>query len=292
MQQAQLSPSLVPSTLAAIIEQAWEKRQEISPQTVGEIKESVQAVMQALDDGNLRVVDPEANWAVREWVKKAVLLSFRLSANKTMPGFTPDILAAGASYYFYDKAPLKFAGWHDTDFAAAGFRAVPGAIVRYGAYIAPNVVLMPCFINIGAWIGANTMIDIGAVVSSCAQVGKDCHISAGVLIGGVLEPLQATPVIIEDHCFIGMNSNIAEGVVVEQGSVISMGVNIGASTRIVDRETGEIFYGRVPAGSVVVPGTYQPEKAVAGIAQSCAVIVKKVDAGTRQKTSINELLRD
>jgi len=221
-------------------------------------------------------------WRVNTWLKQAVLLSFRLSDNRLMQG------TAGAAVF--DKVAPKFAGWDMENFAQAGFRAVPGAIVRHSAYIAPGVVLMPCFINVGAHVGQGTMIDTWSTVGSCAQIGARCHISGGVGIGGVLEPLQAAPVIVEDDCFIGARSEVAEGVIVERGSVISMGVFLGASTKIIDRATGEILYGRVPAYSVVVPGTL-PAKS-GGPSLACAVIVKRVDARTREKTAINELLRD
>jgi 2,3,4,5-tetrahydropyridine-2-carboxylate N-succinyltransferase len=225
---------------------------------------------------------------VHEWLKKAVLLSFRLNDSMPMPG-----IGGGPAF---DKVPVKFDGWDDARFGAAGFRVVPGAVVRRSAYVAPGVVLMPSFVNVGAWIGAGTMIDTWATVGSCAQIGRNCHISGGAGIGGVLEPLQAAPVIIEDECFIGARSEVAEGVIVERGSVLSMGVFLGASTKIVDRATGEVFMGRVPAYSVVVPGTLPSVQATADgrplPSLSCAVIVKRVDARTRSKTSINELLRD
>jgi 2,3,4,5-tetrahydropyridine-2-carboxylate N-succinyltransferase len=244
--------------------------------------------LQALDSGRLRVAAPtETGWVVHAWLKQAVLLSFRLNDNAAVPG------AGGAPVF--DKVAVKFAGWDQARFAQAGFRAVPGAVVRRSAYVAPGVVLMPCFVNVGAHIGAGSMIDTWATVGSCAQIGRDCHISGGVGIGGVLEPLQANPVIIEDECFIGARSEVAEGVVVEHGSVLSMGVFLGASTRIVDRATGEVFYGRVPAYSVVVPGTLPGRDlpdGTAGPGLACAVIVKRVDARTRSKTSINDLLRD
>jgi 2,3,4,5-tetrahydropyridine-2-carboxylate N-succinyltransferase len=224
-------------------------------------------------------------WVVNEWLKKAVLLSFRLSDS------TPMATAAGA----YDKVPLKFAGWDEQRFRAAGVRVVPGAVVRRSAYVAPGVVLMPCFVNVGAYVDSGTMIDTWATVGSCAQIGRNCHISGGAGIGGVLEPLQASPVIIEDDCFIGARSEVAEGVIVERGSVLAMGVYLGASTRIIDRASGEVFVGRVPAYSVVVPGT-MPGRPLpdgsAGPSLYCAVIVKRVDERTRAKTSINELLRD
>jgi 2,3,4,5-tetrahydropyridine-2-carboxylate N-succinyltransferase len=270
------------------IESLWERRDSLSPRSGAEAREPVEAALSALDSGRLRVAEPgPEGWVLHAWLKQAVLLSFRLSENTLMPG------AAGAPVF--DKVGLKFAGWDADTFAAAGFRAVPGAVVRRSAYIAPGVVLMPCFVNVGAHVGQGTMIDTWSTVGSCAQIGARCHISGGVGIGGVLEPLQAGPVIIEDDCFIGARSEVAEGVVVERGAVISMGVFLGASTRIIDRATGEVFHGRVPAYSVVVPGT-QPGRTLpdgtAGPGLACAVIVKRVDAQTRSKTAINELLRD
>ncbi len=276
--------------LRVIIEEAWEARQEVSPSTTGEVRDAVQAALASLDRGELRVAERGGNgWQVNEWAKKAVLLSFRLNDMTTIPG------AAGKDACWWDKVPSKFEGWTEDDFKTAGFRAVIGSVVRHSAYIAPGVVLMPCFVNLGANVDSGTMIDTWATVGSCAQIGKNCHISGGAGIGGVLEPLQAGPVIIEDNCFIGARSEVAEGVVVEEGAVLSMGVYIGASTRIVDRATGEIFMGRVPAYSVVVPGTL-PGKPLpdgsAGPGLYCAVIVKRVDERTRAKTSINDLLRD
>jgi 2,3,4,5-tetrahydropyridine-2-carboxylate N-succinyltransferase len=270
------------------IEQLWEVRATLSPRSGAEHRTPVEEALAALDSGCLRVAEPGADgWVLHAWLKQAVLLSFRLSDNTLMPG------AAGAPVF--DKVAAKFAGWGAEAFAAAGFRAVPGAVVRRSAYVAPGVVLMPCFINVGAYVGQATMIDTWSTVGSCAQIGARCHISGGVGIGGVLEPLQAGPVIIEDDCFIGARSEVAEGVVVERGAVISMGVFLGASTRIIDRTTGEVFYGRVPAYSVVVPGT-MPGKTLPdgtpGPGLACAVIVKRVDAQTRSKTGINELLRD
>ena len=269
--------------LKTAIEAAWENRANISPGTVGEARDAVEATLDLLDAGTARVAEPGADgWVVNQWLKQAVLLSFRLYPNEIQAGI------AGAP--FFDKVPLKFTGWADSWFADAGIRAVPGAVVRRSAFIAPGVVLMPSFVNVGAYVGANTMIDTWATVGSCAQIGKNCHISGGVGIGGVLEPLQANPVIIEDDCFIGARSEVAEGVIVGQGSVLSMGVFLGASTKIVDRETGEIFYGKVPPYSVVVPGSL-PGKTPTSPSLACAVIVKRVDAQTRSKTSINELLR-
>ena len=275
--------------LREAVERAWERRDELGPQTRGEAREAVEAALDGLDCGRFRVAEKtEGGWIVHQWLKKAVLLSFRLNDMELVPG------GPGGAVW-WDKIPSKFAGWDAERFRAAGFRAVPGCIVRHSAYIAPGVVLMPCFVNIGAHVGAGTMVDTWATVGSCAQIGRNCHISGGAGIGGVLEPLQANPVIVEDDCFIGARSEIAEGVVVEQGSVISMGVYIGASTKIVDRATGEVFTGRVPAYSVVVPGTL-PGRPLAdgrpGPGLYCAVIVKRVDAGTRAKTSINDLLRD
>ena len=275
------------ASLRERIEEIWGRRETLSSTTAGEDRDAVDAALDGLDDGSLRVAEPgPSGWIVREWLKKAVLLSFRLNDSVPMPG------AGGAPVF--DKVPIKFAGWEARHFAEAGFRAVPGAVVRRSAYIAPGVVLMPCFVNAGARIGAGSMIDSWATVGSCAQIGRDCHISGGVGIGGVLEPLQAAPVIIEDGCFIGARSEVAEGVVVEQGSVLSMGVFLGASTKIVDRATGEVFVGRVPARSVVVPGCLPPtgasDHALPGLA--CAVIVKRVDERTRAKTAVNDLLRD
>jgi 2,3,4,5-tetrahydropyridine-2-carboxylate N-succinyltransferase len=270
------------------IEDLWERRDTVSPHTTGPDRQAVEAALKRLDDGELRVAEYlDHAWTTHVWLKQAVLLSFRLAPSRPMPG------PGGAPVF--DKVPMKFEGWGENHFSAAGFRAVPGAVVRHSAYIAPGVVLMPCFVNVGAHVGRGTMIDTWATVGSCAQIGANCHISGGTGIGGVLEPLQAGPVIIEDDCFIGARSEVAEGVVVERGSVISMGVFLGASTKIVDRATGEIFIGRVPAFSVVVPGTL-PGKALPngepGPGLACAVIVKRVDAQTRSKTSINDLLRD
>jgi 2,3,4,5-tetrahydropyridine-2-carboxylate N-succinyltransferase len=274
--------------LQARIEAAWEIRETIGPLTGGERRAAIEAALGKLDSGELRVADRIADtWVVNAWLKQAVLLSFRLNNNTLMPG------AGGAPVW--DKVPQKFAGWGANRFTAAGFRAVPGAIVRRSAYIAPGVVLMPCFVNVGAYIDRGTMIDTWATVGSCAQIGRNCHISGGTGIGGVLEPLQASPVIIEDDCFIGARSEVAEGVIVERGCVISMGVFLGASTKIIDRNTGETFRGRVPEYSVVVPGTL-PGRALPdgspGPGLGCAVIVKRVDAQTRAKTAINDLLRE
>lgn len=273
--------------LRAPIEALWENRETLPGSADQAAREAVAAALAALDQGEVRVAEPTADgWIVHEWLKKAVLLSFRLTPSTPLPG-------AGGAFVF-DKVPVKFAGWDAARFTRAGFRAVPGAVVRYSAYVAPGVVLMPCFINVGAHVGRGTMIDTWATVGSCAQVGRNCHISGGVGIGGVLEPLQENPVVVEDDCFIGARSEVAEGVMVEQGSVLAMGVFLGKSTRIIDRASGEIFYGRVPPYSVVVPGSLpgQPlPDGTPGPALSCAVIVKRVDAKTRAKTSINELLR-
>jgi 2,3,4,5-tetrahydropyridine-2-carboxylate N-succinyltransferase len=272
--------------MKAAIEALWEARATLGPATAGEAREHVMAALAMLDQGKARVAEPAAGgWQVNEWLKKAVLLSFRLADS------APMATAAGA----YDKVPLKFEGWGENRFREAGFRAVPGSVVRRSAYIAPNVVLMPSFVNVGAYVDSGTMIDTWATVGSCAQIGRNCHISGGAGIGGVLEPLQAAPVIIEDDCFVGARSEVAEGVIVERGSVLSMGVFLGASTKIIDRATGEVFMGRVPAYSVVVPGSLPgrplPDGS-AGPSLYCAVIVKRVDEKTRAKTSINELLRD
>ena len=280
--------------LRSTIDAAWEDRARISPETGGGVREAIEAALDGLDAGTFRVAEKDGgSWRVNQWLKKAVLLSFRLYDMAPMPGGPADPVRGEAPWF--DKVAPKFAGWDEARFREAGFRAVPNCVVRRSAYIAPGVVLMPSFVNLGARIEGGTMIDTWATVGSCAQVGRNCHISGGAGIGGVLEPLQADPVIIEDDCFIGARSEVAEGVLVERGAVLSMGVFIGASTRIVDRATGEIHFGRVPAYSVVVPGAL-PGKAMAdgapGPALYCAVIVKRVDAGTRAKTSINELLRD
>jgi 2,3,4,5-tetrahydropyridine-2,6-dicarboxylate N-succinyltransferase len=270
------------------IENLWERRESLSSATKGEAREAVEGALEALDAGEVRVAEKGASgWHVNQWLKKAVLMSFRLTDSVPMEG------PGGAPVW--DKVPMKFAGWGENRFKEAGFRAVPGAVVRKSAFIAPGAVLMPSFVNVGARVGRNTMVDTWATVGSCAQIGENCHLSGGVGIGGVLEPLQANPVIIEDDCFVGARSEVAEGVVVERGAVLSMGVFIGASTKIIDRSTGEIFMGRVPAYSVVVPGSL-PGKPLPdgspGPSLYCAVIVKVVDAQTRAKTSINELLRD
>ncbi|MBS7539631.1 2,3,4,5-tetrahydropyridine-2,6-dicarboxylate N-succinyltransferase [Ancylobacter lacus] len=278
------------SELKAIIEDAFEKRAEISFDTRGPVREAVEAALGLLDAGKARVAEQGAdgNWTVNQWLKKAVLLSFRLNDMAPIGGGP-----GGATWW--DKVPSKFDGWTEAEFRAAGFRAVPGSIVRRSAYIAPNVVLMPSFVNLGANVGEGSMVDTWATVGSCAQIGRHVHLSGGVGIGGVLEPLQAGPVIIEDECFIGARSEVVEGVIVRKGSVLSMGVFISATTKIVDRATGEVFVGEVPAYSVVVPGSL-PGKPLPdgtpGPSLYCAVIVKRVDAQTRSKTSINDLLRD
>jgi 2,3,4,5-tetrahydropyridine-2-carboxylate N-succinyltransferase len=270
--------------LQRVIEQAWEERDQLGPDTRGEVRQAVDAAIGALDRGEARIAaKQDGEWTVQQWLKKAVLLSFRLNPMEAIGG------APGGAHW-WDKVPSKFAGWGEKDFAAAAFRAVPGAIVRRGAYVAPGAVLMPSFVNIGAYVGEGTMVDTWATVGSCAQIGRNVHISGGAGIGGVLEPLQAGPVIIEDDCFIGARSEVAEGVIVERGSVLSMGVFLGASTKIVDRSSGEVRYGRVPPYSVVVPGTLPAKDG--GPSLACAVIVKQVDERTRSKTSINELLRD
>jgi 2,3,4,5-tetrahydropyridine-2-carboxylate N-succinyltransferase len=276
--------------LAKTIDDAFEKRADISPSTRGPVREAVDAALDLLDRGKARVAERGGNgaWSVNQWLKKAVLLSFRLADNAPMQG------AANGSTW-WDKVPTKFEGWDAARFKEAGFRAVPGSVVRRSAYIAPNVVLMPSFVNLGAYVDSGTMVDTWATVGSCAQIGKNCHLSGGTGIGGVLEPLQAGPVIIEDNCFIGARAEVAEGVVVREGSVLAMGVYLGASTTIIDRSTGETMRGEVPPYSVVVSGT-MPGKPLPngqpGPNLYCAVIVKRVDEKTRAKTSINELLRD
>jgi len=276
--------------LAKTIDAAFEAREEVSPATTGPVREAVDEALNLLDRGAVRVADraPDGFWRVNQWLKKAVLLSFRLNDMSVIRG-------GPGQAAWWDKVPSKFDGWGDNRFRAAGFRAVPGCIVRRSAYIAPGVVLMPCFVNLGAYVDRGTMIDTWSTVGSCAQIGKNCHISGGVGIGGVLEPLQAEPVIVEDNCFIGARSEVAEGVIVREGAVLAMGVFIGASTKIVDRDSGKIHQGEVPAYSVVVPGSLpgKPGKGGAPLPhQACAVIVKRVDEKTRAKTSINELLRD
>ncbi len=277
-------------SLQTAIDAAWEDRENIGPGTTGAVRDAIETALTALDGGEMRVAEKrDGGWQVNQWLKKAVLLSFRLYDMAPIDG------GPGARTTWFDKVPSKFEGWGDNQFRAAGFRAVPNCVVRRSAYIAPGVVLMPSFVNLGAYVDSGSMVDTWATVGSCAQIGKNCHISGGAGIGGVLEPLQANPVVIEDDCFIGARSEVAEGVIVEQGAVLSMGVYIGASTKIVDRATGEVHYGRVPAYSVVVPGSLpgQPlPDGSPGPSLYCAVIVKQVDAGTRAKTSINELLRD
>jgi len=276
------------SQLEQVIDAAWEDRDNVSLSTKGEIRDAVEAGLNLLDSGARRVAEKiDGTWQVNQWLKKAVLLSFRLNDMTPIPG------GPGGAHW-WDKVPSKFETMGEAEFRSAGFRAVPGAIVRHSAYIAPGVVLMPSFVNLGAYVDEGTMVDTWATVGSCAQVGKGVHLSGGVGLGGVLEPLQAGPVIIEDNCFIGARSEVVEGVIVEEGSVLSMGVFITSTTKIIDRNTGEIFVGRVPAYSVVVPGTL-PGKPLPdgtpGPSLACAVIVKRVDEQTRSKTSINELLR-
>lgn len=277
-------------SLQADIEQAWKQRTGLGPDSRGAARDSVEEVLALLDAGRVRVAAPDGTggWVVHQWLKKAVLLSFRLNDMAAIPGGPDD----GG---WWDKVPSKFRGWDAGRFREAGFRAVPGSIVRHSAYVAPGAVLMPSFVNVGARVGERTMIDTWATVGSCAQVGADCHISGGAGIAGVLEPLQSDPVIIEDGCFVGARAEVAEGVRVGQGSVLSMGVYIGASTRIVNRATGEVRTGSVPPFSVVVPGALPgrplPDGSP-GPSLYCAVIVKQVDAGTRAKTSVNDLLRD
>ena len=277
------------SNLQKIIDDAWEARQEINVYTEGELHEAVEKTLNLLDSGTVRVAEKKnGQWHVNQWLKKAILLSFRLKDNVVIP-------VGQSESRWYDKVSSKFTGWNEERWQQAGFRAVPNCVVRHSAYIAPGVVLMPSFVNLGAHVDSGTLVDTWATVGSCAQVGKNCHISGGAGIGGVLEPLQAGPVIIEDNCFIGARAEIAEGIIVETGSVLSMGVYISASTKIVDRASGEIYYGRVPAYSVVVSGT-MPGKPLPdgspGPSLYCAVIVKQVDERTRSKTSINDLLRD
>ena len=277
------------SGLEAIIDAAWEQRAQLGFDTQGDVRDAVNAALSALDSGEARVAEKiGGEWVVNQWLKKAVLLSFVLNDMAAIAGGPGDA-------NWWDKVPSKFHGWDAARFRAAGFRAVPGAIVRHAAYIAPSVVLMPSFVNIGAYVDSGTMIDTWATVGSCAQIGKNCHVSGGAGIGGVLEPLQAEPVIVEDNCFIGARSEVVEGVIVEEGAVLGMGVFIGASTKIVDRATGEITTGRVPAYSVVVAGSMAGGTPSDGVPRPnlyCAVIIKRVDERTRSKTSINDLLRD
>ena len=270
--------------LETAVDAAWTARDTLNPATRGEARDAVEATLAALDDGSLRVAEKlDGAWTVRQWAKKAVLLSFRLSDNALMGN-------ADAPGPWWDKVAGKFAGWGEEAFRSAGLRAVPGSVARRGAFIGRNVVLMPSFVNIGAYVGEGTMVDTWATVGSCAQIGRNVHLSGGVGIGGVLEPLQANPTVIEDGCFIGARSEVAEGVIVEEGAVLSMGVYLSQSTKIVDRATGEVIRGRVPAYSVVAPGTLPAEGG--GPSLYCAVIVKRVDAQTRAKTGVNELLRD
>jgi 2,3,4,5-tetrahydropyridine-2,6-dicarboxylate N-succinyltransferase len=276
--------------LAKTIDSAFDRREAVGPATHGAVREAVEQALDLLDRGAARVAERagDGTWRVNQWLKKAVLLSFRLNDMSEIPG-------GPGHAVWWDKVPSKFDHWDEKRFRAAGFRAVPGSVVRYSAYIAPGVVLMPCFVNLGAFVDSGSMIDTWATVGSCAQIGKNCHISGGAGIGGVLEPLQAGPVIIEDNCFIGARSEVAEGVIVREGSVLSMGVFLGASTKIIDRESGATIVGEVPAYSVVVPGTMAGKRSNSGEATPnlyCAVIVKRVDEKTRAKTSINELLRD
>ncbi|MFK8253654.1 2,3,4,5-tetrahydropyridine-2,6-dicarboxylate N-succinyltransferase [Ancylobacter terrae] len=276
--------------LQSIIEDAFEKRAEIGFDTGGPVRAAVNEALGLLDAGKVRVAEPAANgdWTVNQWLKKAVLLSFRLNDMAIIPG-------GPGQAVWWDKVPSKFDGWGEAEFRSAGFRAVPGCVVRRSAYIAPNVVLMPSFVNLGAHVASGTMVDTWATVGSCAQIGKNVHLSGGVGIGGVLEPLQAGPVIIEDDCFIGARSEVVEGVIVRRGAVLSMGVFISSTTKIVDRTTGEVFVGEVPAYSVVVPGALPGRPlpdGTPGPSLACAVIVKRVDEQTRSKTSINDLLRD
>ena len=281
------------ATLQATIDGAWDARDAVNLETTGEVRDAVNDALDLLDSGRARVAEKsEGVWRVNQWLKKAVLLSFRLNDMAIIDG-GPGDRTAGAPWF--DKVASKFQGWDDARFRDAGFRAVPNCIVRHSAYIAPGAILMPSFVNLGAYVDSGTMVDTWVTIGSCAQIGKDCHISGGVGIGGVLEPLQAGPVIIEDNCFIGARSEVAEGVIIEQGAVLSMGVYIGASTKIIDRATGEIHFGRVPAYSVVVPGSLPGrdlDDGTPGPGLYCAVIVKRVDEKTRSKTSINDLLRD
>src|SRR5262245_41617549 len=284
-----MTSTMKDTELQPVIDDAWEARDGLSAATRGTVRDAVEAALEALDEGRLRVAEKAGGeWRMNQWLKKAVLLSFRLNDMTEIPGGP-----GGAAWW--DKVDSKFKGWSANRFRAAGFRAVPGSIVRHSAFIAKGAVLMPCFVNVGAHVGESTMVDTWATVGSCAQIGKNCHISGGAGIGGVLEPLQANPVIVEDNCFIGARSEVAEGVIVREGSVLAMGVFIGASTKIVDRETGTAVQGEVPPYSVVVPGSLPGKPAANGApgpSLYCAVIVKRVDEKTRAKTSINELLRD
>ena len=281
--------------IKSIIDRVFDNNEDVNPSTSGEVRDSIETALDCLDKGELRVAEPlgSSNWRVNQWLKKAVLLSFKINDMDVISGGPQSVNNDPANWW--DKIPSKFSGWNKEEFKQAGFRAVPGSVVRHSAFIAPSVVLMPSFVNIGAYVDSGSMIDTWATVGSCAQIGKNVHISGGAGIGGVLEPIQAGPVIIEDNCFVGARSEVAEGVVIETGAVLSMGVFIGASTKVIDRNTGEVFVGRVPAYSVVVPGSL-PGKPLPdgsnGPSLYCAVIVKKVDARTRSKTSVNELLRD
>jgi 2,3,4,5-tetrahydropyridine-2-carboxylate N-succinyltransferase len=281
------------SHLESVIEAAWEDRADVSAATHGDVRDAVETALALLDAGQARVASrgEDGVWTTHQWLKKAVLLSFRLNDNQIMRAGDrgPTSHAPGVGPY-WDKVPNKFGDWAAADYQAAGFRSVPGAIVRQGAYIAKNVVLMPSFVNIGAFVDEGSMVDAWATVGSCAQIGKNVHLSGGAGIGGVLEPLQANPTIIEDGCFIGARAEVAEGVIVREGAVLAMGVYLSGSTKIVDRATGEVFRGEVPAYSVVVPGALPDPKG--GPSLYCAVIVKRVDAQTRAKTGVNELLRD
>ena len=272
------------SSLQTVIDAAWEARAELTTETRGEVRDAVEAALSGLDSGSFRVAerDGSGDWTVNQWLKKAVLLSFRLNANQLVSGGSN-----GGTWW--DKVPSKFEGWGEAEFAAAGFRAVPPCAVRRGAYVAPDAVLMPSYVNIGAYVDSGSMVDTWATVGSCAQIGKDVHISGGAGIGGVLEPLQASPVIIEDNCFIGARAEVAEGVIVREGAVLAMGVFLSQSTKIVDRATGAVSYGEVPPYAVVVPGSLPDPRG--GPSLACAVIIKQVDERTRSKTSVNELLR-
>ncbi|MEM1147464.1 MAG: 2,3,4,5-tetrahydropyridine-2,6-dicarboxylate N-succinyltransferase [Pseudomonadota bacterium] len=276
----------MPDRLAALINAAWDNRSDLNTDTQGEIREAVDAALSLLDSGEVRVAEPDGTggWHVNGWLKKAVLLSFRLNPNAVMEG------GPGHRGTWWDKVPSKFEGWGEREFADAGFRAVPPATVRRGSYIAPGAVLMPSFVNIGAYVDRGTMVDTWATVGSCAQIGKNVHISGGAGIGGVLEPLQTSPVIIEDNCFVGARAEVAEGVIVREGSVLAMGVFLSQSTKIVDRQSGEVRYGEVPPYSVIVPGSLPGKNG--GPALAAAIIIKTVDERTRSKTGINELLRD
>ena len=279
---------MTPNDTAALetaINAAWEDRASLSADTKGEARDAIETAIASLDNGTFRVASKAGNgdWTVHQWLKKAVLLGFRIHPNAVMTGGPQD-------GHFYDKVPSKFEGWTEEDFAKAAFRVVPPATVRRGSFIAPNAVLMPSYVNIGAHVGSGTMVDTWATVGSCAQIGENVHLSGGVGIGGVLEPLQANPTIIEDNCFIGARSEVVEGVIVREGAVLAMGVFISQSTKIFNRATGDISYGEVPAYSVVVPGTLPSKDGSHSLA--CAVIVKTVDAKTRAKTGVNELLRD